>query len=131
MLAKHEAAFEADLAHQYPGTRLADFYRGEVTARELSVYLTYLPRGANVWQAVGGGMAITAEVEALWLLEHTTLLIAHANGGGKGKKPDMRKYPLGIEEAEKKANYSSSQAEAFRRRQAEKAARERKAAEPR
>lgn len=100
-----------------------------MTARELSVYLTYLPRGANVWKAVGGGMAITAEVEAIWLLEHTHLLIAHAKSGGKGKKPEMRKYPLGVEEAEKKTNYSMTQAEAFKARQAaklEKAAEERK-----
>lgn len=108
---------------------MTDFYRGEMTARELSVFLTYLPRGANVWQAVGGGMAVTAEVESVWLLEHTTLMIAHANGGGKGKKPEMRKYPLGIAEAEKKSNYSNNQAEAFRAKQrarAEKAAEERK-----
>lgn len=71
-------------------------------------------------------MAVTAEVEAMWLLEHTTMLIAHSKAGGKGKKPEMRKYPVGYEEAEKSANFSLTQAEAFKKRQREKALRARK-----
>lgn len=83
----------------------------------------YMPRGANVWKCVGGALAVTDQVEAVWMLEHTTVSIAHQKAGGKGKKPEMRKFPLGWDELEAKTDYTLTQAEAFRAKQAERAAR--------
>lgn len=117
MLVKWEAAFEADLERYYH-IDLAAYYRGEITARKLAVCLMYLPRGASLWQCIGGANAITAETESLWLLEHTTTMIAHSKAGGKGKKPEMRPYPKGLEEILEKQDHKVSQAEAFRRKQA-------------
>jgi hypothetical protein len=45
---------------------------------------------------VGGQRAITAETEALWLLEHAVIAVAHAQGGGKGESPKPRQYPEGV-----------------------------------
>lgn len=129
MLNKYEAAFEADLEQYYNGMDLADYYRGLITPRKLSVCLMYMPRGANIWQCIGGAQAITTEAESIWLLEHTMMMIQHAKAGGKGKKPEMRKYPEGLEKAENAENYSISQAEKFRQKQLERAAERKKATE--
>jgi hypothetical protein len=91
-------------------------YRGRETVREICVLVMELPRGARVWQMMGGQMAVTAEVEAVWMLEHLTALVAHGQAGGKGKAPEPREYPKGIEEAEAKADHAVSRAEAFRRK---------------
>jgi hypothetical protein len=95
---------------------LADMYRGLITPRKISVLTAYLPRGSCVWEMVGGQQAITAEVEAAWMIEHALVAIAHAQAGGKGKAPEPREYPPGILEQQAKAEYTESRAEAFRRK---------------
>lgn len=89
-------------------------YRGELTVRKVSVLVLHLPRGSQTWRAVGGRAAVTEEVESGWILEHTMRSIAHGQAGGKGKAPEMRDYPPGLEELSKKAEYTQSRAEAFR-----------------
>jgi hypothetical protein len=73
-----------------------------------------LPRGARTWEAVGGAGAVTAEVDAAWLVEHALYTIAHAQAGGKGKKPEHRPYPPGLLEQQQKAATATSRAEAFK-----------------
>jgi hypothetical protein len=104
---------EADLQRFY-NMDLADMYRGTVTVRKVCVLVMNLPRGSATWQALGGQVAVTAEVEASWLIEYALFTIAHGQGGGKGRKPEMRKYPPGLLEAAEKSKATLSKAEAFR-----------------
>jgi hypothetical protein len=80
----------------------------------------HLPRGSAVGERLGGSAAITAEVEAGWLVEAALYRIAHGQAGGKGKAPEMREYPLGVAEQAEKNNYAASRAEAFLRKHAKK-----------
>jgi hypothetical protein len=89
-------------------------YRGLLSVRKICVLVMNLPRGARTWMALGGGGAITSEVEASWLVEHALYAIAHAKAGGKGKGPEIRPYPPGLLEMEAEANKVTSRAEAFR-----------------
>jgi hypothetical protein len=89
-------------------------YRGIITPRRIAVLALNLPRGAATWRALGGAGAVTGEVEASWLVEHTLMMIAHGQGGGKGKAPQMRDFPLGILEEQAKAEKTQSRAERFR-----------------
>ena len=100
--------------HRFYQLDLADMYRGELTVRKVSVLVSNLPRGAQVWAAVGGRSAITAETEATWLVEHTLMRIAHAEAGGKGKPPEQREFPPGILEMAAKAEHTESSAARFR-----------------
>jgi hypothetical protein len=95
-------------------------YRGTLTPRKAAVLALNLPRGAGTWQAVGGAGAISGEVEASWMLEHTMQMIAHGQGGGKGKAPQMRDYPAGLHEEQAKAAKSLSRAERFRQKHLQK-----------
>jgi hypothetical protein len=114
VLAKFPAEVEADLAHYYDGLDLADMYRGLISVRRIAVLVLQLPRGANLWVSVGGAGAVTAEVDALWNVEHAILSVAHGQGGRKGPAPERRKYPPGLEEVQAKQAKAVSQAEAFR-----------------
>lgn len=91
-------------------------YRGLVSIRKVSVLATNLPRGGAVGVRLGGAAAVSAEVEASWLVENALYRIAHGQAGGKGKAPELRDYPLGVLEQEKKTEYAVSRAEAFRRK---------------
>jgi len=93
-------------------------YRGRVSVRKVSVLASNLPRGGAVGVRLGGPAAVTAEVEASWMVENTLTRIAHAQAGGKGKAPEMRDYPLGVAEQAEKQDYVLSRAEAFRRKHA-------------
>ena len=95
-------------------------YRGLETVREVSVMAADLPRGGAVGRRLGGAAAISEEVEGSWLVEAALYRIAHGQAGGKGKAPEMREYPLGIQEQAEKDNYAVSRAEAFRRKHAKK-----------
>ena len=100
--------------HRFYQLDLADMYRGELTVRKVSVLVSNLPRGAQTWAAIGGRAAVTAEVEASWMVEHTMMRIAHAEAGGKGKAPEAREFPPGVLELAAKAEKTLSRAEAFR-----------------
>ncbi len=89
-------------------------YRGLLTVRKVAVLVMNLPRGAQTWRAVGGAVAITAEVESAWMIEHTLMKIAHGQAGGKGKAPEPREFPAGLLEQAAKAAKTQSRAEAFR-----------------
>lgn len=52
LLDEHGEAVEADLS-RYHGRSLAEFTTGEMTARELRVRITYLPRDSATVTAVG------------------------------------------------------------------------------
>jgi len=113
----HGEALEADLQRYYQ-LDLADMYRGILSVRKVSVMAAHLPRGGAVGERLGGAMAITPEVEGSWLVEAALYRVAHAEGGGKGKAPEMRDYPLGVAEMAEKQDYAVSRAEAFRRKHA-------------
>lgn len=110
---------EADL-HRFYQLDLVDMYRGLLSVRKICVLVMNLPRGAATWEALGGGAAITAEVDAMWLVEHALFTIAHAQGGGKGKAPERRPYPVGKLEAAAAAAKTTSRAEAFRAKHSQK-----------
>ncbi|MDI2032999.1 hypothetical protein PJL15_00083 [Paenarthrobacter nitroguajacolicus] len=58
-------------------------------------------------------MAITGEQEALWGVEYAVIMSAWSAGGGKGKKPKPRDYPVGTAAEEAKRARVLSQAKAF------------------
>jgi mono/diheme cytochrome c family protein len=89
-------------------------HRGVLSVRKVAVLVMNLPRGAQTWVALGGAGAVTAETEGAWLIEHALFTIAHAQGGSKGEKPEMRAYPRGLAELAANAQYTMSRAEAFR-----------------
>lgn len=114
-MTKFPGAVEADL-HRFYQLDLADMYRGLLSVRKVSVLVLNLPRGAQTWICVGGSGAITAEVEASWLIEHALYVVAHAQNNGKGQKPERRPYPPGVDEVTAKAAKATSRAEAFRQK---------------
>lgn len=75
-----------------------------------------LPRGATVWRHIGGPASVTDETESLWMLEHTTQMIAWVKGGKRGKKPQPRAYPKGVNEDARKQLEFEKKAEQFRRK---------------
>lgn len=87
-----------------------------MTPRKVGVLLSYLPRGAATWKFIGGAGAVTDETEAVWALESTEMMIAWNKGGRKGKKPQPRKYPKGVNEDARKQLEFERKAEQFRRK---------------
>lgn len=102
----------------FNGLQLPDMYRGKITVRQVSICLKYMPRGANIWQYLGGRDAWTEEVENLVLLQHLTQGLIWQGGGSQGQPPKAPDYPKSWEEEQAKANYAVSQAEAFRQKHA-------------
>jgi hypothetical protein len=95
---------------------LPGMYRGKYSARQISIFVKYLPRGAQTWQLLGGPQAITQETEDLWIVAHLLSGIAWQNAGSKGQPPKPREYPKGVLEQRAEMNRMLSQAEAFRRK---------------
>lgn len=91
-------------------------YRGEYTAREISIYTKHLPRGGAVGEFIGGPDAITAEQEDLWVVQHLLAGLGWQNAGSKGPAPKMRDYPKGWSEQQSTEQKMLSQAEAFARK---------------
>ncbi|WP_326806642.1 hypothetical protein OHB04_02300 [Streptomyces sp. NBC_01775] len=52
LLREHGEAVEWDMAHYWPGRSLLELYRGEMSWRELRVFLRYLPEGSATHRAV-------------------------------------------------------------------------------
>lgn len=71
-----------------------------------------------MWVHAGGAMAITAETEGEYLLEHNMNMQAwgKAPRSKRGKKPEMRPYPKPLYEADQKRQYLLKNAEAWRRK---------------
>lgn len=88
-------------------------YLGGLSVRKVCVLVMNLPRGAQTWAAVGGRGAVTAETEALWLVEHALFLIAHGQAGNKGQAPELRPFPPGLDELDAKSRFTQSRAEKF------------------
>lgn len=91
-------------------------WTGEISIRRVSVLFAWLPRGSRCGQMIGGVEAVTRETEAIMGLETTMLGIHWSNTGRKGKQPTGRDFPLGAEEAKKKASYTERNAQAWRRK---------------
>lgn len=90
------------------------------TVRRISNLVTWLPRGARLWQMMGGPAAVTRETEATIALETTQLGIAWVQGGKKGKQPEGRSFPASVEEERQAAAYTETRAAAWRRKHADK-----------
>jgi hypothetical protein len=115
-LSRYPGAVEADLQRYY-GIDLADMYRGRLTPRKVAVLVQYLPRGAVLWQLVGGPGAITAEEEALWGVHYLQQARMYQAGGNKGAEPKPRDYPTGVEEQKSAVDRIESNARAWREQQ--------------
>ena len=87
-----------------------------ISVRRVSVLVTWLPRGARLWQMIGGPAAVTRETEAIMGLETTQLGIVWVQGGKKGKAPEGRPYPPSAEQAKQASAYTESRAAAWRRK---------------
>lgn len=68
-LTEYGEAVEWDMARYWPGRSLLELYRGEMSWRELRVFLRYLPVDSATARAVRGG---TPEEEA-WTLDRQLL----------------------------------------------------------
>lgn len=91
-------------------------YTGEETIRRIALFATRMPRGARVWQAIGGRNAVTRETEAVMGLETTELGIAWSGRGRKGQQPTGRDFPLGYDETEYRSSFTERNAAAWRRK---------------
>lgn len=90
------------------------------TVRRIAVLVTWLPRGSRYLQMIGGAAAVTRETEAIMALETTQLGIAWVQGGKKGKQPEGRAFPAGIEQQRRAQAYTETRAQAWRRKHADK-----------
>lgn len=106
---------EADLQEYYQ-VRLSSLWSREETPRRIASLVAWLPRGARVWQMLGGRNAVTRETEAIMGLETTELSIAWSRGGRKGQQPTGRDFPLGVDEMNEKNTYVERNAAAWRRK---------------
>lgn len=52
LLTEHGEALEWDIAHYWPGRSILELYRGEMSWRELRVFLRYLPRDSVTARAI-------------------------------------------------------------------------------
>lgn len=86
---------------------------GEISVREVATYVSYLPRGAMVYQWIGGASAITEEVEASWLVENAIYNSIWNANGQKGNAPKLRAYPEGLAAQAVKAARARRKAEQF------------------
>lgn len=68
-LAEHGEAVEWDVAHYWPGRSLLEVYRGEMSWRELGVFLRHLPHDSATVRAVRG----TTVEEDQWTLDRHLL----------------------------------------------------------
>lgn len=104
---------EADLRRFY-NVRLSGIYDGSEDVIEVSNMVAHMPRGGAIGEWLGGPMAVTAEVEALW--ENTYILTAV--NSEKPKKVKPREFPEGIrtiqEREARKAKHATRMAEKFR-----------------
>jgi hypothetical protein len=112
-------ALEADLQRFY-GVALPDMYRGEISARQISIYAKHLPRGSATGHLLGGPDAITEDREELWIIQNLLSGLAWQNAGSKGQPPKMRDYPKGWAEEQRKLRRTQSQAEAYARKRQQK-----------
>jgi hypothetical protein len=110
---------EADFQRVY-GLDLEGLWRGDFSPRRAAALALNLPRGSQVWVMLGGERAVTAETEALWLVEHAIVAVAHAQGGGKGQAPKVREYPEGVLVKRDRADARARSIEARARRLAAK-----------
>lgn len=102
LLEEHGEAVEWDLARYWPGRSLLELYRGEMSWRELRVFLRYLPQDSATARAVRGS---TPEEEA-WTLDRQLLAtiadavrentFATVKVGGDPKKTGRLKPPRPI-----------------------------------
>jgi hypothetical protein len=93
LVAEHGEAIEADLPAHYPGVRLKHLFTGELTWRELGVFLRGLPPASRLRTALNGGQpAWTGEQ---YILADIFDALAQANWqrGGDAKKRLPKSYP--------------------------------------
>lgn len=75
--------------------------------------VSYLPRGASVYQWIGGPSAVTAETEGSYLVELAVHNHVWSAGGQQGNGPKLRAYPVGLAEQKAKADKARRKAEQF------------------
>lgn len=85
---EHSTALEWDVQHFWPGRELNEIFTGEMTWRELKVFIRHLPRESATSREMFGEAASWGP-EAYVLADVVDVLIA-ANSE-KGKKP--KPYP--------------------------------------
>lgn len=93
---------------QYFGIDLDDLWSGRKSIRAVSSAAAHLPRGGAVGEWLGGEIAISKEVAALW---ENTHVLAQANSE---KKIKPRPMPEGIRDAERKREQALAKARRYR-----------------
>jgi hypothetical protein len=89
-------------------------HTGRVSVSAVADYAGNIPRGGAIGQAMGGAMAITAEEDALWSVEHAIVMAAWATNGRSGKQPKRREYPEGTVAEEQRRQKVIAQARAHK-----------------
>ena len=88
-------------------------HAGLENVAEVAALAAHLPAGGAVAEWFGGQGALTQETAALWELAYITMVV-NAEKPGKVKPP---KYPEGVRDQQRKADFAAKQAEKYRRRQ--------------
>lgn len=110
-LEEYGEAVEWDMARYWPGRSLLELYRGEMTWRELRVFLRYLPQDSATARAVNPDNAWTLDqhlqamvADSVRELTHLTLLV-HSDPKKRGriKPPEPLPRP-GMEPRRRKGN---------------------------
>lgn len=110
-LEEYGEAVEWDMARYWPGRSLLELHRGEMSWRELRVFLRYLPAESATAQAVNpdnswsrSEQLTAAVVDRLGELTHLMLLVnTDPKKRGRLRPPDLVERP-GVEPRRRKSN---------------------------
>lgn len=77
------------------GLDIEGLYTGEISVIRAARLTSELPRGSQIWVALGGGKSVTAEWELLNAIEYHGRSLLWQNGDPKkaGKAPEPMPYP--------------------------------------
>lgn len=92
---RHErAALTADFQRVY-GLDIEGLYSGEISVLRAARLTAKLPRGSQLWRALGGAMAVTDEWDLLNAIEHNIRAMpwAFSDSKERGKAPEPMPYP--------------------------------------
>lgn len=122
VLTKHSEPAESDLARVY-GIDLADFYRGRISPRALSVRLRHLPDGSALWRSLHSDLAWN---QTDYLIARAVDALNAANwqrAGGNGNPPKPIQRPADRRDAANKDIKNRARMARWLKAEAERAAR--------
>lgn len=97
------------------GLDIEGLYSGEISVRRAARLTSQLPRGSQIWIALGGASAVTPEWEMLNAVEHNIRAMpwAFSESKNRGKAPEAMPYP------EVNAKYASTKGTRKKRQSSE------------